>query len=64
MSGLDPERLCDSVSVVTSQAADIANGRAPPLIAPRDYMIEDVARKVVRIILSYIRYVDRTVWSK
>ncbi|EJC82689.1 UDP-N-acetylglucosamine 2-epimerase [Rhizobium leguminosarum bv. trifolii WSM2297] len=64
MSGLDPERLCDSVSVVTSQATDIADGRAAPLIAPRDYMIEDVARKVVRIILSYTGYINRTVWSK
>ncbi|PDT07181.1 UDP-N-acetylglucosamine 2-epimerase (non-hydrolyzing) [Rhizobium sp. M1] len=64
MSGFDPERLYDSVSVVTSQAADIADGRATPLIAPRDYMVDDVARKVVRIILSYSGYIDRTVWAK
>ncbi len=64
MSGLDPERLCDSVAVVTSQAADIAAGHAQPLMPPRDYMVDDVARKVVRIILSYTQYIDRTVWSK
>ena len=29
-----------------------------------DYNVPDVSRKIVRIIASYIDYVNRTVWSK
>ena len=64
MSGLIPERLLDSVSVVVEQAADIATGKTNALVPPKDYLANDVARKVVRIILSYTHYIDRTVWSK
>jgi UDP-N-acetylglucosamine 2-epimerase (non-hydrolysing) len=61
MSGLDPARILDSVRVVTEQAKE--NGAAPPAAVP-EYLIDDVSRKVTRIILSYTGYVNRTVWRR
>jgi UDP-N-acetylglucosamine 2-epimerase (non-hydrolysing) len=59
MSGLDPARIMDSIRVVTSQSA--AAGRSA--IVP-DYDVSDVSHRVVRIILSYAGYIDRTVWRR
>lgn len=55
MAGLDPERVVKAVKVVRSQLGN----RMPP---PADYGPENVSIKVVRIILSYIDFVRRTVW--
>ena len=64
MSGLDPDRVIDSVRVVTDQAAaQRASGRSGSAIVP-DYDVDDVSSKVVRIILSYTGYVNRTVWRR
>ena len=59
MSGLDPNRVVDSVRVVTSQAR--THPSAPDTVP--DYETADVSRRVVRIILSYTGYVRRTVWQ-
>ena len=59
MSGLQPERVLDSVRVVTEQAAD---GFRPEDVA--DYETDCVSDKVVRLILSYTGYVNRTVWRR
>lgn len=58
MSDASTRRLLDAVRVVTNP--DPRSGR--PLHAPRDYETDDVSRKVVRIIMSYVDYVRRTVW--
>jgi UDP-N-acetylglucosamine 2-epimerase (non-hydrolysing) len=64
MSGLEPERMVDSVRVVTDQwAAAHAAGSNGPRVVP-DYDTDDVSAKVVRIILSYTGYINRTVWRK
>ena len=60
MSGLAKERAMQAVSVVTSQYAP--GQRASPLVA--DYQAANVSKQVVRIILSYTDYVNRTVWNK
>lgn len=60
MSGLAPERVLQAVEVVTAQHV----GGRRPCAAPDDYEAELVSRKVVRIILSYVDYINRTVWSK
>ena len=60
MSGLDSERVLQSLAVLASQrrGAD----RQLRLIA--DYSMPNVADKVVRIIHSYTDYVNRVVWRK
>ena len=60
MCGLKSERVLQSIEVVTKQFD--RNGRAFRLVS--DYESENVSRKVVRIIISYTDYVNRTVWHK
>lgn len=53
-------------SVLTSIEVAIAHGGAEGrgFRIPPDYEPANVAKKVLRIILSYVDYVNRTVWSK
>jgi UDP-N-acetylglucosamine 2-epimerase len=60
MSGLHSDRILNSIEVVTSQ---FANNPQTFKIVP-DYKIDNVSKKVVRIILSYTDYINRTVWHK
>ena len=60
MTGLKSERIIESIRVVTAQTG--ANTWRPSHI--RDYEPLDVSKKVLRIILSYTDYVNRTVWHK
>jgi len=60
MSGLHAERIIDSIEVVTSQFKENPQG----FRTVQDYEVDNVSKKVVRIILSYIDYINRTVWHK
>jgi UDP-N-acetylglucosamine 2-epimerase (non-hydrolysing) len=60
MSGIRKERILESIAVVTSQ---FENGTGKTRII-EDYNVDNVSIKVVRIILSYIDYINRTVWKK
>ena len=60
MSGLKAERVADAVRVVTSQHR--RGERVIPLV--KDYEGGPVSKQVVRVVLSYTDYVNRTVWSK
>ncbi|MBD0679873.1 UDP-N-acetylglucosamine 2-epimerase (non-hydrolyzing) [Pseudomonas fluorescens] len=60
MSGLKVEGVLDAVRVVTSQH-DRAQ-RVIPVV--RDYQAGPVSKQVVRVVLSYTDYINRTVWSK
>jgi len=60
MSGLKKERVLEAVKVVTTQH-DRAK-RVFPTVP--DYEAGPVSKQVVRIVLSYIDYVNRTVWHK
>jgi len=60
MSGLDAGRILESIRIVTAQQADA--GR-PFRVVP-DYEADNVSKKVVRIVMSYTDYVNRTVWGK
>lgn len=64
MSGVDAPRIVDSVRVVTAQHEDALHDRVPQPRPPLDYAPADVSRKVVRIILSYTGYINRTVWFR
>ena len=60
MSGLKEEGVLDAVRVVTSQHD--RNQRVIPVV--RDYQAGPVSKQVVRVVLSYTDYINRTVWSK
>lgn len=60
MAGLKKERVLDAVRVVIAQHAD---GKRPAAPVP-DYETPNVSRQVLRIVMSYTDYVNRTVWSK
>jgi len=59
MSGIDENRIIESINIVTDQY----NNKIIPKIV-NDYNVDNVSQKVVKIILSYIDYVNRTVWKK
>jgi UDP-N-acetylglucosamine 2-epimerase (non-hydrolysing) len=59
MTGLSKDRILESIEVVVSQHKNDG-----PMRMVGDYSIDNVSRKVLRIILSYTDYVNRTVWSK
>ena len=58
MSGLKPERVLAAIDLTLGHY----RGNARPFRIPPDYESDNVSRKVVRVILSYIDYVNRTVW--
>lgn len=60
MAGLNSERILDSIDIVTSQYAE----RSDMIHLIPDYAADNVSKKVVRIILSYTDYINRTVWHK
>jgi len=60
MTGLERERVLQSIEVVTSQQSKVQ--RQFKLVS--DYDTEVVSKKVVRIILSYMDYVNRVTWHK
>jgi UDP-N-acetylglucosamine 2-epimerase (non-hydrolysing) len=59
MSGLDSSRIIESIEVVTSQ---YSKDRSMKIV--KDYDVDNVSKKVLRIILSYTNYINRTVWYK
>ncbi|MBU2549827.1 MAG: UDP-N-acetylglucosamine 2-epimerase (non-hydrolyzing) [Proteobacteria bacterium] len=60
MCGLDAERVLESIKVVVAQQAEAPR----PFRMVQDYEAKNVSRKVMRIILSYTDYVNRTTWYK
>lgn len=60
MSGLKKESVMTAVKVVTSQ--HLYNKRIIPVV--KDYEGGPVSHQVVRVVLSYTDYVNRTVWRK
>lgn len=60
MSGVDPERILQAIRI----NIDHHQGRERAFRAVPDYEATDVSRKVLRIVLSYTDYVNRTVWHK
>lgn len=60
MSGLKPEDVITAVKTTVGQYEEFEK---PFRIIP-DYDIDNVSKKVVKIILSYTGYVNRTVWRK
>jgi UDP-N-acetylglucosamine 2-epimerase (non-hydrolysing) len=60
MSGLKKERVLDAVRVIVTQ-----HDRTRRLMRPvQDYEAGAVSKQVLRVVLSYVDYINRTVWSK
>lgn len=59
MTGLQQENILRSIDVVTCYSQ---KNRISKKIA--DYDVDNVSHKVLRIILSYTDYVNRTIWNK
>jgi UDP-N-acetylglucosamine 2-epimerase (non-hydrolysing) len=60
MSGLKKDRVLDAVRVIVSEQD--RNRRATQPVA--DYDAPSVSKQVLRVVLSYTDYVNRTVWRK
>lgn len=60
MSGLKKERVLDAVRVIVAQHDQNKRVMKPV----NDYESISVSKQVLRIVLSYVDYVNRTVWSK
>jgi UDP-N-acetylglucosamine 2-epimerase (non-hydrolysing) len=58
--GLNWARIHEGLELLTTQGR--ADERTMHLV--RDYAVPNVSEKVVRLILSYTDYVNRTVWQK
>ena len=60
MSGLKKDRVLDAVRVIISQ-----HDRTHRVMKPvEDYEVGPVSKQSLRVVLSYVDYVNRTVWSK
>ncbi len=60
MSGLKKDRVLDAVRVVIAQ-----HSRIRRVIRPvADYEAGAVSKQILRVVLSYVDYINRTVWSK
>ena len=60
MVGMNPERIMQALAALEVQKRNPDRNFRPV----SDYSIPNVSEKVVRIILSYVDYVNRVVWSK
>ncbi|WP_158976810.1 non-hydrolyzing UDP-N-acetylglucosamine 2-epimerase [Cellulophaga sp. L1A9] len=60
MVGLNPERILQGLLALKVQKTNPERNFRPV----GDYAMPNVSEKVVRIILSYVDYVNRVVWSK
>jgi UDP-N-acetylglucosamine 2-epimerase (non-hydrolysing) len=60
MVGLNPARVFQALELLDTQK----RGLNRTLALSPDYNVPNVSEKIVRIILSYIDYVNRVVWSK
>jgi UDP-N-acetylglucosamine 2-epimerase (non-hydrolysing) len=60
MSGLNKSRVIQSVDTATKH--NELTERAIKQV--KDYEVNNVSKKIIRIIISYVDYVNRTVWHK
>lgn len=60
MCGLKRERVIEAINIVASQQLN----NKDVIRTVQDYEIDNVSKKVIRIIESYVDYINRTVWHK
>ncbi|MDA9357758.1 UDP-N-acetylglucosamine 2-epimerase (non-hydrolyzing) [Candidatus Thioglobus sp.] len=59
MSGLNKNRIIESIKVVSTQSRDKRD-----IKIVNDYDVDNVSKKILRIIVSHIDFINRTVWNK
>ena len=62
MSGLKKERILQSIDIVTTQFRSNSSERLIKIVD--DYNVDTFSKKIVRAIVSYTDYINRTVWKK
>jgi UDP-N-acetylglucosamine 2-epimerase (non-hydrolysing) len=60
MSGMSIENILLSIKIMISQKKN----KLKPSREVSDYKDIDVSSKILKIVLSYIEYINRTVWQK
>jgi UDP-N-acetylglucosamine 2-epimerase (non-hydrolysing) len=60
MSGLKKDRVLDAIKITLAQY----NKHKCVMQPVHDYEANAVSKQVLRVVLSYVDYVNRTVWSK
>ena len=60
MSGLKRNRVLNAVRLVTTQFSESTK----PILGVEDYNNPNVSKQIVRIVLSYVDYINRVVWAK
>ena len=60
MCGLKSKPVLEAVRIIAAQRSD--GSRSMPVVP--DYLASSVSKKVLRIVMSYTDYVNRTVWGK
>ena len=60
MSGLDKASVLEAVKVTIGQYSQ----EKRVFQVPVDYLNKSVSKQIIKIILSYTNYVNRTVWQK
>ena len=60
LAGIEPTRVLRALAALLAQR----QGGGGAVITPADYSMPNVSQKVLRILLSYTDYVNRTVWHK
>jgi UDP-N-acetylglucosamine 2-epimerase (non-hydrolysing) len=60
MVGMNPERIMQGLAALEAQKRNPERNFRPVA----DYSMPNVSEKVVRIIVSYVDYINRVVWSK
>lgn len=60
MTGLNPERVMQAIAIAIKQK----RGTQREFYLPDGYGEDNVSKKVVRIIMSYTDYINRTTWFK
>jgi len=58
--GLDSQRVLQALQILDAQP----RGESRLLRMPRDYEPQNVSDKVLRIIVSYVGFVNRRVWHR
>ena len=60
MVGLETQRALQALSILETQS--VGDTRTLPVV--QDYNVDNVSSKIVRILISYVDYVNRTIWRK